>query len=40
MVDDIFKDVDVSSLKFFVFNHASGEENVQTAVFGLLEVLV
>ena len=28
MVDDIFKDVDVSSLKFFVFYHASGEENI------------
>jgi hypothetical protein len=40
MVNHIFKYIDVSSLKFFIFYNTSGEENIQAAVFGLLEIFV
>jgi hypothetical protein len=40
MVDNIFKNINVSSLKFFVFYDTSGEENIKAAIFGLLEILV
>jgi hypothetical protein len=40
MIDHIFKNVNVSSLKFFVFDHTSGEENIEAAILGLLEILV
>jgi len=40
MVNHIFKDINVSSLKFFVFYYTSGEKNIKTAVFCLLEIFV
>ena len=40
MINHIFEYINISSLKFFVFYHASGEENIQTAVFGLLKILI
>jgi hypothetical protein len=40
MIDHIFENINISTLKFFVFDHTTGKENIQAAIFSLLEILV
>ena len=38
LVYDIFEDVDISSLKFLVFNNSTREKNIETRIFSLMQI--
>ena len=40
LVYDIFEDVDISSLKFLVFNNSTREKNIETRIFSLMQIWI
>ena len=40
LIKNIFEDINISSLKLFVFNNTSGKQDIKSCIFGLLKILI
>ena len=40
LINNILENVDITSLKFLVLDNTSGEKNIETGVFSLLQIFV